>query len=89
MPGFAREQHNLAFAHFRLRPAADEQFEFFFPTDKFCQAACVGSHSASFESCDEDAPSKSGTKHLARLLLTLTKKMLFQNSTLIAAVRRQ
>ena len=48
MPGFAGEQHHLAFAGLRLRPAPQQQFEFFFPPDKLSQAARVESLEAAF-----------------------------------------
>ena len=47
-PSLAREQHHLAFAGLRLRPAAQQQFEFFFPPDKVRQAARVKSLEATF-----------------------------------------
>ena len=46
---FAREQHHLAFAGLRLRPAPQQQFEFFFPPDKLGQAARVESLEAAFD----------------------------------------
>ena len=42
------EQHHLAFAGLCLRPAPQQQFEFFFPPDKFRQAARVESLEAAF-----------------------------------------
>src|SRR5260221_792587 len=40
---FTREQHHLPLAALRLRPAAQQQFEFFFTPDKLGYAACVQS----------------------------------------------
>ena len=42
-PCLARQQHYLAFAGLRLRPAPQQQFEFFIPPNKFSQAARVES----------------------------------------------
>jgi hypothetical protein len=39
----------LAFARLRLRPAAQQKIEFFFPTDKLGQSACVQSLEAAFD----------------------------------------
>ena len=41
MPGSPDEQHHLTFAGLRFRPAAQQQFEFFFSPDKLGQAARV------------------------------------------------
>ena len=41
--GLAGEQHHLTFAGLRLRPAPQQQFEFFFPPDEVGQAARVQS----------------------------------------------
>ena len=49
MPGLAGEQHYLAFAGLCLRPAPQQQFEFFFPPDKLRQAARVQSLEAAFD----------------------------------------
>ena len=38
---FTGEQHHLPFAGLRLRPAAQQEFEFFFAPDKLGQPACV------------------------------------------------
>jgi hypothetical protein len=38
---FSREQHHLAFASLRFRPAPQQQFEFFFPAHEVGQTACV------------------------------------------------
>ena len=46
---FAGEQHHLAFAGLCLRPAAQQEFEFFFPPDEFSQAARVQSLEAAFD----------------------------------------
>ena len=43
MPGFTGEQHHLTFAGLCLRPAPQQQFEFFFAPDKLGQAARVQS----------------------------------------------
>ena len=48
MPGLTGEQHHLAFAGLCLRPAPQQQFEFFFPPDKLGQAARVQSLEAAF-----------------------------------------
>ena len=45
----AGEQHHLAFAGLCLRPAPQQQFEFFFPPDKLGQAARVQSLEAAFD----------------------------------------
>ena len=37
----AGEQHHLTFTVFRLGPAPQQQFEFFFAPDEFSQLACV------------------------------------------------
>ena len=39
--GFASKQHHLTFGSFCLRPAPQQQFEFFFPPNKFCQSCSV------------------------------------------------
>ena len=39
--GFPGEQHHLAFASLRLRPAPEQQFEFFLATNKFGQSTRV------------------------------------------------
>ena len=44
----AGEQHNLTFAGLCLRPAPQQQFEFFFPPDKLGQPARVESLEAAF-----------------------------------------
>ena len=44
----ARQQHDLAFAGLCLRPAPQQQFEFFFPSDKLSQPARVDSLEAAF-----------------------------------------
>jgi hypothetical protein len=41
--GFSREQHHLAFAGLCLRPAPQQEFEFFFAPDEFSQSASVQS----------------------------------------------
>ena len=46
--GLAGEQHHLAFAALRLRPAPQQQFEFFFPPDEGGQAARVQRLEAAF-----------------------------------------
>ena len=46
--GLAGEQHDLAFAGLCLRPAPQQQFEFFFPPDKLGQPARVQSLEAAF-----------------------------------------
>ena len=48
-PSLAREQHYLAFAGLSFRPASQQQFEFFFPSDKLGQAACVQGLEAAFD----------------------------------------
>ena len=48
MPGLTREQHHLAFAALCLRPTPQQHFEFFFPPDKFRQAARVQCLEAAF-----------------------------------------
>ena len=45
---FTGEQHHLAFAGLCFRPAPQQQFEFFFPSDKLGQAARVESLEAAF-----------------------------------------
>ena len=47
--GLAGEQHYLAFAGLCLRPASQQQFEFFFPPDKLGQAARVQCLEAAFD----------------------------------------
>ena len=47
--GLARQQHHLAFAGLCLRPAPQQQFEFFFPTDKLGQSARVQRLEAAFD----------------------------------------
>ena len=47
--GLAGEQHHLAFAVLCLRPAPQQQFEFFFPTNKLGQSARVQSLEAAFD----------------------------------------
>ena len=37
----AGQKHYLTFASLRLRPAPQQQFEFFLATNKLCQSACV------------------------------------------------
>ena len=46
---FTGEQHHLAFAGLRFRPAPQQEFEFFFPSDKLGQAARVESLEAAFD----------------------------------------
>ena len=48
-PRFTGEQHHLTFAALRFRPAAQQQFEFFFPPDKLSEAARVESLEAAFD----------------------------------------
>ena len=48
-PGLAGEQHHLAFAGLRFRPAPQQQFEFFFPPDEVGQAARVQRLEAAFD----------------------------------------
>ena len=45
----AGQQHHLAFAGLCLRPAPQQQFEFFFPPDKFGQSARVQSLEAALD----------------------------------------
>ena len=45
----AGEQHHLAFAGLRLRPAPQQQFKFLLATDKLGQSACVQSLEAAFD----------------------------------------
>src|SRR5580693_5203134 len=40
---FAGKQHHLSFACLCLRPAPQQQIEFFFASDKFGEAGCVES----------------------------------------------
>ena len=47
-PGLAGEQHHLTFAGLCSRPAAQKQFEFFFPPDERGQAARVQRLEAAF-----------------------------------------
>ena len=53
---FTGEQHHLTFAGLRLRPAPQQQFEFFFPPDKLGQAARVQSLEAAFDRSSVAAP---------------------------------
>ena len=46
--GLAGEQHHLAFAGLCLRPAPQQQFEFFFAPDQLSQAAYVQRLEAAF-----------------------------------------
>ena len=46
--GLAGKQHHLAFAALRLRPAPQQQFEFFFPSDEVGHAARVERLEAAF-----------------------------------------
>ena len=47
--GFAGEQHHLPLAGLCFRPAPQQQFEFFFSSDKLRQAARVESLEAAFD----------------------------------------
>ena len=49
MPGFAGKQHHLTFAALCLRPAPQQQFEFFFPPDKLGQSGRVQSLETAFD----------------------------------------
>ena len=44
----ARQEHHLAFAGLCLRPAPQQEFEFFFPSNKLSQAAPVKSLEPAF-----------------------------------------
>jgi len=48
-PWFTGEQHHLPLAALRFRPAAQQQFEFFFPSYKLRQAARVESIETAFD----------------------------------------
>ena len=47
--GLTGQQHYLTFAGLCLRPAPQQQFEFFFSPDKFGQTACMESLKAAFD----------------------------------------
>jgi hypothetical protein len=45
----AGKEHYLALASLRLRPAPQQQFEFFLASDEFSHAACVESLKPAFD----------------------------------------
>ena len=52
------QQHHLAFAGLRFRPAPQQQFEFFLPTDKVGQTARVERLEAALDRSSDAVPPK-------------------------------
>ena len=65
----AGQEHHLAFASLRLRPAPQQQFEFFLATNKLCQSARVQRFEAAFNrNGSQDTPSPYRSAHALEVL---------------------
>src|SRR5262249_32077448 len=73
---FAGQEHHLAFPGLYLRPAPQQQFEFFFPSDKFGQASCVeGIKSALDRGWSQHRPGSHSTCDTFEFLITKVLKL--------------